>query len=120
MRTAFVAIWYDRAKVEDRARKAGWKEEEGGLLDIYNPEEDPRGYEKLECPDLKSAETHLRNVIAEGKEFWGQAIVREFEVNGPRCKYCTCHGWKCIREYVVEENGVTDQYPQDDCADDDE
>lgn len=119
MRTAFLAVWYERAKVEARATARGWKEADGGLLDIYNPEEDPDGSEQLECPDLKSAETHLRNIITDGREFWGQGTVREFEVGGARCRYCTCRGWRMVREHVVEENGIVQTVAGSECSDDD-
>lgn len=118
MRKVFLAVWYDPDKVKARAKERGWIEEEGGMLDAYHPEEDPRGHEQLECPDLKSAETHLRNIVAEGKDIWGQAKIREFEVDGPRCQYCVCQGWKCVREYEVEAAGITGQSTHDECGDD--
>jgi hypothetical protein len=119
-RTAFVAVWYDADKVVARAKARGWKEGDGGLLDTYVPEEDPKGADALECRNMKSAETHLRNIIAEGKDFYGVATIREFEVGGPRCQYCTCRGWKLVREHQVEEDGVTDTAAQDQCCSDED
>lgn len=118
MRIVFVAIWYDRTKVEARARARGWDGHEG-LLDAYHPEEDPGACDQLECRDLESAVAHLRKIVAEGKEFWGQGIVRKFEVDGRRCRYCTCRGWRIVREYDVDETGIVGEHARDDCADDD-
>lgn len=117
MRTAFIASWYDPATVEARARAAGWDGEEG-LLDRYHPEEDSRCESIKEFPSLKAATDFLKKIIADGKDFWGQAHIREYEVNGPRCQYCTCRGWKQVREYVIEETGIVDNFASNDCADD--
>ena len=43
MRKLFVAAWYDSEKVLDRARQEGWQDGEDGLLDYYDPADDPKG-----------------------------------------------------------------------------
>jgi hypothetical protein len=115
MRTAFVAIWYDRNKVIARAKERGWDGDDG-MLDVYHPEEDSKGHEAREFPDLAAAEKHLRTVIASGNEFWGQAKVREIEVGGPRCRHCDCRGFKCVREHIVEAEGIVDVRSYDECG----
>lgn len=120
MRTSFLAVWYDPQKVEARAIARGWPKDGDGMLDYYSPEEDPRGAEVLECRDLKSAETHLRNIIADGKDFYGVTEIQEIEVDGPRCQYCICRGRKLVRRYQVEESGVIESVPCDDCASDED
>lgn len=116
MHVTFVAVWYDRRKVHDRARQRGWKEDEGGLLDAYHPEEDPSGHEAREFKDLSAAVAHLMKIITAGQDFWGQAKVREIEVGGSRCRYCSCRGYKCVREHIVEADGVVQTEPYDECG----
>ncbi len=121
MQTKFLAVWYDTEKVLAKARLAGWKDGEDGLLDCYAPEEDPKGADAKEFPTLEAAVAFLAPMCAEeGKLFWRQADVREFEVGGRRCKYCTCRGWRIVREYTVEAEGVVDDHACDDCADDED
>lgn len=120
MRAAFVAIWYDPKKMEANAIRAGWDPASGvGFLDVYHPEEDPNGHEELECNDLDSAVVHLRNIVADGMDFWGQGRIREFVVDGRRCAYCTCRGWRCVKEYDVDDTGIVRSEAVNDCAEDD-
>lgn len=116
--THFVAEWYDRAKVEAAARAAGWNGVDS-LLDEHHPEENPKVVDHLKCPDLQSAVTHLRNVIADGKEFFGQADVLQIESGGSRCRACICGGKKLIKRYVVDETGVVEEHAESSCLDED-
>lgn len=120
MRAVFVAIWYDPKKCEANAIKAGWDPACGdGFLDIYFPEEDPKGHEEKEFSSLDPAVSFLRQIVADGKDFWGQGRVNKFEVGGRRCKYCTCRGWNCIHTYIVEAEGVVEDHTEDNCCGED-
>jgi hypothetical protein len=118
MQKSFLVVWYDTEKVLAKARLAGWKDGEDGLLDSYAPEEDPKGADVKEFPTLDAAVAFLKPMCAdENKLFWRQGNIREFEVGGRRCKYCTCRGRRVVHEYVVEEEGVVEDFSRDDCAD---
>lgn len=125
MRTTFLAIWYDTEKVLAKARALGWKDGDDGLLDIYRPEEDPRGGDVREFPTLDAAVAFLSPMCADlNKVFWRQAEVSEFRVGGRPCRYCTCRDrrtrepWRIVRRYTVEEEGVVESHGCDDCAED--
>ena len=115
MRMAYVAVWYDPARVEKLARAAGWNGEDG-LLDAYHPDEDSRAESAKEFTTLDGAVKHLSKLVADGRDFWGQGEVREFEIEGSRCRYCTCRGWKCIRLYGVDETGIVSRDSHDECC----
>lgn len=63
--------------------------------------------------------TFLQQIVADGKDFWGQTRIDKFEVDGKRCKYCTCRGWNCVHTYFVEAEGVVEDHSQDDCCGED-
>lgn len=114
----FTAVWYDRNKVYAWARKRGWNGTDS-LLDSHHPDEYESAvasYQRFATRD--DAVAHLRNIINNNEEFWGQATVREFEVvpAGKRCDYCTCSGNRLVREYGVDETGIVDTTAQNDCA----
>jgi hypothetical protein len=120
MKTVHVAIWYDPKKVKARAIKAGWNPDSGeGHLDIYAPEEDATGHESREFPDRPAAVAFLQELVARGGDFYGQGVLKEFEVDGPRCRYCTCRGWKLVRSAYVDDTGPIEDMPENDCLDDD-
>jgi hypothetical protein len=117
VRRQFTAIWYDPAKCEAKAIKAGWDKNSGdGFLDVYSPEEDPHGAEQKHFDNLRSTVSFLRDVIKKGGDFWGQAEIIESEFGGPRCRYCICRGNKNVRRYTVTEDGIESNDPIDDCA----
>jgi hypothetical protein len=112
----FVAEWYDTKKVESRARAAGWNGVDS-LLDSHHPEEDSGCVSTLQCADLKSAVTHLRNIVASGQEFFGSAEILEIELGGRRCGACICRGRKVVKRHVVDETGVIETHADSDCLD---
>lgn len=117
MNKSFLAVWYDTEKVLAKARLAGWKDGEDGLLDVYNPEEDADAEDVKSFPALDAAVDFLKPMCAEeGKLFWRQANVREYEIGGTRCKYCTCKGHRLVHEYVIEDEGIVEDYFRDNCA----
>jgi hypothetical protein len=122
-RTAWIAHWYETEKVVARAKALGWKEGEDGFLEIYSPEDDNETLDQREFPTLAAAVEFLAPMCAEeGKIFWRQADVLEFEVGGRPCRACTCRDhrtrepWKLVKRYVVEAEGVVEETHEDGCA----
>ncbi len=119
MRTVYTAIWYDPAKCEAKAIKAGWDATSGdGFLDIYHPEEDPGGHDEKDFTDLDKAVAHLQKIVSTDKDFWGAGRINQYEVDGKRCKYCTCRGWNCVHTYLVDETGIIEHAAEDNCCED--
>ncbi len=119
MRTVYTAIWYDPAKCEAKAIKAGWDATSGdGFLDIYHPEEDPGGHDEKDFTDLDKAVAHLQKIVSTDKDFWGTGRINQYEVDGKRCKYCTCRGWNCVHTYLVDETGIIEHAAEDNCCED--
>lgn len=118
MKTIYQAVWYDPIKCEAKAVAAGWDPKSGdGFLDIYSPEEDPKGHEAREFDSLDDAVGFLKAIVAGGKDFWGQARVNKIVVGGNRCRYCTCQGWNCVHTYIVEAEGIVEDHAEDNCCD---
>lgn len=121
MTTKWLAIWYDTEKVLAKARLAGWKDGDDSLLDCYSPEEDAKGADVKTFSTLAAAVAFLAPMCAdENKLFWRQGTIREFDVGGPRCRYCTCEGWRVTHEYTVEAEGIVETSSRDECCNGDD
>lgn len=113
----FYAVWYDQKKVEARARKAGWPGEDS-MLDYYHPDEDAEGEDQKAFSTLEEATTYLVDKIKTGLDFWGDAEVREVEIDPVRCRYCTCGGKKLVAYHRVSDEGLYQSENHDECLDD--
>lgn len=122
MQTVFDAVWYDPKKCEAKAIAAGWDPKSGdGFLDVYMPEEDPNGADSKQFKSLDAAVAFAKELVAKGRDFWGQARVDECEVvpRGQRCRYCTCGGVRTVRYHYVDETGIASSDAVNDCCDED-
>jgi hypothetical protein len=68
----------------------------------------PRRYEAI---------SWLKVEIAAEKTYWGCGDVLEFsEVpRGERCDACHCHGKRLDRRLVIDDEGIAEDEPVDDC-----
>lgn len=109
----FVAKYEDAAKSAAEAKRHGWTEEDGGMLDFLNG--DPPRSARVFVTKAEALAWLLAEIEA-GKTLFGCGDLNVMEPVKRRCRYCVCNGWRMAESFIVDNDGVTEERDlRDDC-----
>lgn len=117
----YVARYEDAAKIRREAKRIGWTEGDGSLLDELDVNE-TRYIAGRVFNERRDALAWLTDRIKTGKTFFGCGDIIEMVTVKPgnRCRYCACEGEKKERSWRVEVDSegvgdLCDEHHYDDC-----
>ena len=102
----FVASYEDAEKSAAEAKRHGWTEEDGGMLDYLNG--DPP-HSRRAFPTKALALSWLVEQIKSNKTLFGCGDIDVLQKVKRRCQYCVCNGWEEVQSFLVDDDGITEE-----------